>query len=181
MANAVDIDENKSSGRVALIAAVGVHTRAIGKGGELLWHISEDMQRFKKLTVGHPVIMGRKTWESLPEKFRPLPGRTNIVVTRQADYNANGATVVDSFESARAAAARAPGAGEIFVIGGGELYAAALPYADRLYLTLIDEEKEGDVYFPPYESEFTKELVREERVSPEGITYAGVELARPKK
>lgn len=179
MADAVDIDENTSSGQIALIAALGARTRAIGKGSKLLWHIPDDLKCFKELTIGHSVIMGRKTWESLPEKFRPLPGRTNIVVTRQAGYTAAGALVVDSFETARVAAARAPGANEIFVIGGGKLYAAALPDADRLYLTLIDDEKDGDVYFPPYEAEFTRELSREERISPEGIKYAWVKLARP--
>lgn len=136
-----------------IIAAIGKN-RELGLRGKLLWNIPEDMGRFKRLTMGHPVIMGRKTWESLPEKFRPLPGRTNIVVTRQNGYEAVGAIVVDSLEAARAAAARAEGGDEVFVIGGGELYAAALPLADRLYLTLIDEEKEADTFFPPYEQEF---------------------------
>jgi dihydrofolate reductase len=124
-----------------------------------LWHIREDMRRFKALTTGHPVIMGRKTWESLPEKFRPLPGRTNIVVTRQADYKARGAVVADSFETARVAAARAEGANETFIIGGGELYAAALPHANRLYLTLVNDNAAADTFFPPYEENFilTKE------------------------
>ena len=139
---------------ISLIAALGARTRAIGKDGKLLWHIPEDLRRFKALTEGHPVVMGRKTWESLPGKFRPLPARTNIVVTRQADYMAPGATVVDSLESALAAAASAPGADEIFVIGGGELYAAALPLASRLYLTLVDSDVPGDAFFPDYEPEF---------------------------
>lgn len=140
--------------RIAIIAALSLKTRALGKGGRLLWYLPDDMRRFKELTMGHPVIMGRKTWESLPEKFRPLPGRTNIVVTRQTNYKANGATVVDSFENARAAAARAPGSDEIFVIGGGELYAAALPSANRLYLTLVDDDADADIFFPPYEQDF---------------------------
>ena len=114
----------------------------------------DDMRRFKALTSGHPVIMGRKTWESLPERFRPLPGRTNIVVTRQTGYGAPGAVVADSFEAARAAAARAEGSEEIFVIGGGELYVAALPLADRLYLTLVNDTAEADTFFPPYEADF---------------------------
>ena len=138
---------------LSLIAALG-KGRELGSRGELLWHIPDDLKRFKELTASHPVIMGRKTWESLPEKFRPLPGRTNIVVTRQADYKARGATVVDSFEKACAAAARAAGADEIFVIGGGELYSLALPFASRLYLTLIDDKKEADIFFPPYEQIF---------------------------
>ena len=139
--------------RISLIAAVG-RNRELGRAGELLWHIPEDMRRFKALTTGHPVIMGRKTWESLSEKYRPLPGRTNIVVTRQSDYEAPGATVTDSFENARAVAARADSANEIFVIGGGELYAAALPHAARLYLMLVDATADADTFFPVYENDF---------------------------
>ena len=149
-----DIDTEYETGCISIIAAIGSRDRALGKGGKLLWRLPDDMRRFKALTTGHPVIMGRKTWESLPLKFRPLPGRTNIVVTRQTGYEAAGALIADSLEAARAAAARAPGADEIFVIGGGELYAAALPFADHLYLTLIDAETDADTFFPPYEKEF---------------------------
>ncbi len=138
---------------LTIIAAIGKN-RELGLRGRLLWRIPDDLPRFKRLTMGHPIIMGRKTWESLPEKFRPLPGRTNIVVTRQRDYKAEGATVVDSLENARAAAARASGAGEVFVIGGGELYTAALPYANRLYLTVIDGDADADTFFPSYEQDF---------------------------
>lgn len=139
--------------RIAIIAAIGKN-RELGKGGELLWQLPDDMRRFKALTTGHPVIMGRKTWESLPPKFRPLPGRTNIVVTRQSGYRAEGAVVVDGLSDAFLAAADAPGADETFVIGGGELYTAALPYATRLCLTLVDATAEADTYFPAYEQEF---------------------------
>ena len=148
-----DIDMTPEN-TLGLIAAVSAADRGIGKGGQLLWQIPDDMKRFKELTTGHPVVMGRKTWESLPSKFRPLPGRTNIVITRSSGYEAPGALVVDSIYSARAAAARAPGASEIFVIGGGEIYAAALPFAKRLYLTLVDADADADTFFPPYESEF---------------------------
>lgn len=142
-----------------IIAAIGKN-RELGLRGKLLWHITDDLQRFKELTIGHPVIMGRKTWESLPEKFRPLPGRTNIVVTRQANYKAEGAMIADSPESARAAAARADGSEEIFIIGGGEIYRETLPLADRLYLTLIDDTVEADTFFPAYAQEFN--LISEE-------------------
>ncbi len=145
---------------LSVIAAIG-KKRELGKGGKLLWHLPDDMKRFKELTMGHPVIMGRKTWESLPEKFRPLPGRTNIVVTRQAGYKALDAEAVDSLEVARAVAVRALGADEIFVIGGGELYATALPFANHLYLTLVDDATEADAYFPVYENEFT-EIISDE-------------------
>lgn len=138
---------------LTLIAALGKN-RELGLSGNLLWHLPDDMRRFKALTAGHPVIMGRKTWESLPEQFRPLPGRTNIVVTRQVGYEALGAIVANSLEAARAVAARAPGADETFIIGGGELYAAALPHSSHLYLTLVDETAEADTYFPPYEQDF---------------------------
>lgn len=146
--------------RLSIIAAMG-NGRVIGKDNTLLWHIPDDLKRFKALTLGHPVIMGRKTWESLPEKFRPLAGRSNIIVTRQGAYEAAGAMAIHSIEEARAAAARAPGAEEIFVIGGAQLYAEALPFADRLCLTLIDDDRNGDAYFPEYEQQFTKKLSEE--------------------
>ena len=152
------------AGNLSLIAAVGKN-RELGLQGELLWHIPEDLKRFKALTLGHPVIMGRKTWKSLPERFRPLPGRTNIVVKHQAGYAAEGATVVSSLDEARAVAADAAPTlsvgvptsdvgNEVFVIGGGMLYAAALPFANRLYLTLVDDTADADTFFPPYEQDF---------------------------
>lgn len=162
--------------RVSIVVAMG-HGRAIGKDNALLWHIPDDLKRFKALTFGHPVIMGRKTWESLPEQFRPLPGRTNIVVTRQADYEAPGATVANSLEDARAVAARALGGEEIFIIGGAQLYAEALPSTHRLYLTLIDDTKEGDAHFPEYESEFTKKISEESREWG-GLRYVWLDLER---
>lgn len=139
--------------RIAIIAAIGKN-RELGRGGNLLWHLPDDMRRFKELTTGHPVIMGRKTWESLPEKFRPLSGRTNIVVTRQAGYKAEGATVVDGLSDAFLSAEKASGANETFIIGGSEIYSATLPYARRLYLTLVDDAPEADVFFPEYENDF---------------------------
>ena len=131
---------------ISIIVAIGTN-RVIGKDNNLPWRIPDDLKRFKELTSGHPVIMGRKTWESLPEKFRPLPGRTNIVVTRNADYKAEGVMVTDSFSSALSAAERADGANEIFIIGGGEIYKEALTSADRLYLTLVEDETLGDTFF----------------------------------
>ena len=159
-----------------MIVAMGKN-RVIGNDNELLWNIPDDLKRFKVLTLGHTVIMGRKTWESLPEKFRPLPGRTNVVISRQKDYAASGATLTDSFAGALAAAASAPGPNEVFIIGGGQLYAETVPFVDRLYLTLIDDEKEGSVYFPPYEDLFTKVLDEESRVW-NGLGYRFVTLER---
>ncbi|MES2225425.1 MAG: dihydrofolate reductase [Patescibacteria group bacterium] len=152
--------EPKNS-RISLIAALSSTTRAIGRGGRLLWDIPEDMARFKKLTSGHPVIMGRKTWESLPPRFRPLPGRTNIVVSRIEDYFLEGALLAHSLPAAIALAKIAPGGEEVFVIGGGEIYRDALPHADRLYLTLIEDDRDGDTYFPEYAHAFGKVLFRE--------------------
>lgn len=148
---------NSAGQRIALIAAIGARTRAIGHGNSLLWHLPEDLKLFKTLTSGHPVVMGRKTWESLPERFRPLPGRTNIVVTRDGAYDAPGAEVAASLEDALARAKRAPSGEETFIIGGGQLYASALPFADRLYLTLVDDDTDGDTFFPEY-PEFTKTI-----------------------
>jgi len=153
MAKEKDIDTNYGLSRISLIAAIG-KGRELGFQGKLLWSLADDMRHFKEITAGHPVIMGRKTWESLPDRFRPLPGRTNIVVTRQAGYEAPGAVVTDSLETALIAATSALGGEEVFVIGGGELYAAALPHASHLYLTLIDASSSADAFFPQYEDDF---------------------------
>lgn len=161
---------------ISIVVAMG-HGRVIGRDNGLLWHLPGDLKHFKKVTDGHPVIMGRKTWESLPEKFRPLPGRTNIVVTRDASYAAPGAVLAPSVEAALESAKNAPGADDIIVIGGGEIYRLALPYADRLYLTLVDDPTPGTVTFPEYESEFRNELSREAREE-NGITYEWVTLER---
>lgn len=163
--------------RIAIIAALGEGSRAIGRDNGLLWHIPEDMKRFKALTTGHPVIMGRKTWESLPEKFRPLPQRANIVVTRDLAYEARGASIAGSLEEAIAKAKKTEGAEEIFVIGGGQLYAEALPLAERLYLTLVADDKGGDVFFPPYADTFTK-IISEESGESNGIKFRWVDLER---
>ena len=163
--------------KIIVIAALGARTRAIGRDNQLLWQIPEDLTRFKKLTSGHPVIMGRKTWESLPEKFRPLPGRTNIVITRDASYEAPGAHIATTIEDALTQAKALAGSEEIFIIGGQQIYEMALPFADRLYLTIIENDAGGDTFFPPYETEFTKETAREASES-NGIKFAWVDLER---
>lgn len=160
--------------RLSLIAALA-RDRGIGNNGDLLWRIPDDLKRFKALTTGHPVIMGRKTWESIPEKFRPLPNRTNIVVSRQPGYQARGAFVVNSVE--RAIALAAPGTDEAFVAGGAEVYRAALPHADRLYLTEIDDLQPADTFFPEYSSLFSKIVSLEER-DWNGLRYRWVDLER---
>ena len=125
---------------ISLIVALGTN-RVIGRGAIIPWRLPADQQRFKQLTMGRPLIMGRKTYESIG---RPLPERLNIVVTRQSDYAAEGCEVVGSLE----AALKRAGDGEVFVIGGSDLYQATLPIADRLHLTLVELAPEGDVLFP---------------------------------
>ena len=137
----------------------------IGRGLALPWRLGADQRRFRALTVGKPVIMGRKTWEGLPKRFRPLPGRLNLVLTRQAEYEARGAVVCDDFaealEIAREQAAE-DGADEVCVIGGADLYALALPRARRIYLTEVEGDPEGDVTMPPLDERGWRELSREE-------------------
>ncbi|MEF7612295.1 dihydrofolate reductase [Aquincola sp. MAHUQ-54] len=137
---------------LTLIAAVA-RNRVIGNGEAMPWHLPEDLAHFRRTTSGCPVIMGRRTWESLPERFRPLPGRTNIVVTRQPAWQAPGAVRSASLAEAIDAAGDVP---RVFVIGGGELYAAALPLADELVLTEIDRDFDGSTRFPPWAGEFTE-------------------------
>ncbi len=128
---------------ISVIAAVA-RGGVIGGENRLLWHISEDLRRFKAITSGHPVVMGRKTWESLG---RPLPGRRNVVVTRQSSYRPAGAETVGSLTEA---VALFPPEEEVFVIGGGEIYRQALPLADRLCLTEVEADYEGDTLFPEW-------------------------------
>jgi len=163
--------------KISIVAALGKN-RAIGKDNQLLWSIPGDLPRFRRLTSGHPVIMGRKTWESIPEKFRPLPGRTNIVISRDSSYNAPGAVLAQSFPEALSLARDAEGSDEIFAIGGQRVYECALPFATNLYLTLVDDEKDGDAFFPSYEDQFSKEILREEQEN-EGLEYVWVDLERP--
>jgi len=145
---------------ISLIAALASN-RAIGKDNALLWHLPEDMRHFRETTRGKPVIMGRKTWESLPESFRPLPGRHNIVVSRDPAYQASGATLARSFEDAVQQAEAKTNAQEVFVIGGEELYSQALPFASRLYLTEIEQSFDGDAFFPEILPQDWQEISRQ--------------------
>jgi dihydrofolate reductase len=154
---------------LALIAALD-RQRAIGRAGGLLWHESEDQKHFRRLTMGCPVIMGRKTWDSLPERFRPLPGRDNIVLTRNPAWQAAGAQSAPSLE---AALALCGAAAKVFVIGGAELYALALPRADELELTEIDATlADADAFFPAFDRQAFVETSRDERVAADGTRYA---------
>lgn len=165
---------------ISLIAAIG-KKRELGRGSALLWRIPEDLKRFKSLTTGHPVVMGRKTFESIG---RPLPARTNIVVTRDEKWQVPGALATHSLGEALEEARQAPGgglpaqAGETFIIGGAQIYEQALPFADRLYLTLIEAEaSDADAFFPAYETLFTKKL-SEEPGEFEGLRYRWVVLEK---
>lgn len=129
---------------IVVVAAVA-RNRAIGKDNRLLWNLPEDMAHFKALTAGGTVVMGRKTWESLPPRFRPLPGRRNIVVSRQAAYEAPGAELAGSLEIALQLASTAD---TVFVIGGEQIYRQAMALADRLELTEVELEPEADAWFP---------------------------------
>lgn len=158
--------------RVSIIAAIG-ENRELGRGNNLIWRITEDLQRVKALTMGHPLVMGRKTYESIG---RPLRGRTNIVITRTPGP-IEGCVVVDSFKKALEAA-QAIEQEEIFIFGGASIYEAALPYTDRLYLTRINAtDPKADVFFPDY-SAFTEERSREDHL--EGMPpYSWITLDRP--
>lgn len=161
---------------IIIIAAVAKNG-VIGKDNQLLWHIPEDMKHFREVTAGKPVIMGRKTWESLPERFRPLPGRRNIVITRQSDYRALGAETYHSVTAAIAACAQEP---TVCVIGGGELYKQALPLADTLNLTKVDLSPNGDAFFPSIEFSQWQETSRTGGQSSEGTSFEFVTYKRKK-
>jgi dihydrofolate reductase len=153
--------------RIYLVAAVA-RNGVIGARGKLPWHLPEDLQHFRTLTLGHPVIMGRRTWDSLP---RALPGRENIVVTRSANRDFFGASVANSVTAAIALCAGEPLA---FVIGGSDIFAATLPVADGLVLTEIERDYEGDVFFPAWDRGAWKETQREKHTSAEGVPLSFV-------
>jgi dihydrofolate reductase len=158
-----------------LIAAVA-RNRAIGRAGELVWRHAEDMRHLRDATMGHTVVMGRRTWDSLPPRFRPLPGRRNLVVTRQPLWRADGAEAFASLESALAAACA--DTERVFVLGGGELYAAALPLADELLLTEIDADLPGDTFFPTWPAAEFAEVERDARSPETGPGFAFVRYRR---
>ncbi|MBI4740276.1 MAG: dihydrofolate reductase [Betaproteobacteria bacterium] len=155
---------------ISLIAAVA-QNRAIGKNNELLWRLPEDMRHFRETTRGKAVVMGRKTWESLPAAFRPLPGRRNIVLTRDPAYVAEGAVIARSLADAVALAGSEE---EVFVIGGAELYRQALPLAGRLYLTEVAETPDGDAFFPEISAADWQEIARVPQRNESGLEFAFV-------
>jgi dihydrofolate reductase len=158
---------------VSIIAAIDKN-RALGKDNKLLWHIPEDMKWFKSHTSGHPVIMGRKTFESIG---KALPNRLNIVISRNLSYRAPGCTVVETLEKGIDIAVQSDNT-EVFIIGGGTVYAQALPFADRLYLTIVDGLYDADTFFPQYDS-FNSIIFKEEKQNSE-LKYTFLILEKQK-
>ena len=152
---------------VSLIAALDRH-RGIGKDNQLPWRLSADLKRFRELTMGHHLIVGRKTYESIG---KPLPGRTMIIVTRQPGFQAEGSLVVDSVAAALALA-ESRGESEVFVIGGAEIYVQTLAQADRLYLTQVEAEVAADTFFPAFAEDNWQEVERNAHAADEKNQYA---------
>lgn len=146
----------------------------IGLNNLMPWHLPEDLAHFKRTTLGCPVLMGRKTWESIPAKFRPLPGRANLVITRQANWQAEGAHVVHSLEEGLTLAlAHCPEGKDLWVMGGAEIYAQAAPFAEEAVVTEIEADYEGDA-FAPQLSPHWQEISRESHVSSTGLKFSFV-------
>ncbi|WP_339670222.1 dihydrofolate reductase [Dasania marina] len=172
--NALDI-------KISMIVAVA-ENGVIGRDNQLPWYLPEDLKYFKKVTMAKPIVMGRKTFDSIG---KPLPGRSNIVVTRNTDYSAEGIEVVATVEAAiklAAEIARTDGVDEVMVIGGAQLYADILPRVDRLYLTEVHAEVEGDAFFPAIERDLWREVSREKKlaIGPNSYDYSFVVLDRGK-
>lgn len=154
---------------IACVASNGVIGRVGDDGvGAMPWHLPEDLKHFRELTNGHAVVMGRKTWESLPERFRPLPNRRNIVITRNPDYLATGAEVFGSIAAAHAACRNSE---KFFIIGGGELYKLAINDADSLELTEIHQAFDGDAYFPDFPRDQWQQVFRDCHRSESGLDF----------
>jgi dihydrofolate reductase len=154
------------------VIAAMARNRVIGINNSLPWRLPADLQHFKALTMGHHIIMGRKTYESIG---KPLPGRTTVIVTRAADYRVEGCLTATSIDAAIAACGEDPA---VFFVGGAELYAQVLPRTDRLYLTEIQAEYDGDAHFPEFDRSAWQETARQENTSPEGLGYHFVTYTR---
>ena len=146
----------------------------IGKDGVMPWHLPEDLAHFKRLTQGHPVIMGRKTWDSLPPRFRPLPGRTNIVITRQADWQAEGALTAASLQEALALCKDVQ---DVWIMGGAQIYTLAEPLASRIEVTEIHQDFDGDAFAPTLGSDWL-EVAREAHTAASGLNFSFVTYRR---
>lgn len=158
--------------KIAMIAAMA-NNRVIGKDNQMPWHLPEDLKHFKAMTLGKPIVMGRKTFESIG---RPLPGRLNIVVSRQEGLVIDGVTCVTSFDSAVSLVGA--DCEELVVIGGGQLYGSLLPKADILYLTHIDLDVEGDTYFPDWNDGSWQQISLEMSKNDKGLEYSFIKLVK---
>ena len=167
----------KQAGPLISIVAAMAENRVIGRGNDLPWRLPADLKHFKALTLGKPIVMGRRTWESLPGL---LPERPHIVVTRDPDYQAEGCILVSSIEQALGAAGDAP---ELMVVGGAQLYGEMFALAGRMYLTLVHAEVEGDTYFPEFDASEWQEVARESHPPDEknayGYTFTTLERLSP--
>ncbi|WP_321326646.1 type 3 dihydrofolate reductase [Thiomicrorhabdus sp.] len=155
--------------KIAMIAAMA-NNRVIGLDNDMPWHLPDDLKFFKAMTTGKPVIMGRKTFESIGSK--PLPNRENYVISRQMNFAANGAKLFSSLEGALAELADLGEAEEVIIMGGGQLYSKMLPQADKLYLTLIDADINGDTFFPDWTQFTWNEIAREQHAKDDRHAYA---------
>ena len=160
--------------RISIVAAIA-RGGVIGRDNGIPWRVPEDARHFRALTIGHPVVMGRRTWDSLPSPYRPLPGRRNVVLSRDPDWRAAGAERAGSLDEALGLVDGAP---RVFVIGGADVYAAALPIADDLLLTEIDADVDGDTVFPPFDATDFEETSRERLVSEAGVPLSFVTYTR---
>jgi dihydrofolate reductase len=167
-----NINHSMNKPRISIIAAIG-RNRELGAKNQLLWHIPGELKRFKEITTPHPMIMGRKTYESIG---KPLPNRLNIIITRDSNFHVEGAVVVNSLEKALYVA-KEKETDEIFIIGGGQIFEQALPITDRLYLTLVDADfPDADVFFPAY-ADFTT-VISEESKESEQFQYKFLTLEK---
>ena len=167
--------------QINLIWAQARH-RVIGFKGSMPWHLPEDLAYLKRMTLGSFVVMGRKTWDSIPPKFRPLPGRTNVVITRQLDWRADGAVPANNILEALSICEHMsnildPSPEQVWVIGGAQIYAEALPLAKRILVTEIDSDFEGDAFAPTLDADW-KEMSREQHLSTTGLKYSFVTYTR---
>jgi dihydrofolate reductase len=154
------------------------HNRVIGLNGTMPWHLPEDLAHLKRTTLGCPVIMGRKTWDSVPSKFRPLPGRTNVVITRQSDWQENGALPSNNLSNALSICEQIqPLPAQVWVIGGAQIYAEALPLAHKIVVTEIDADFKGDAFAPKLDAHWC-ETERESHLSKTGLAFSFVTYIR---
>jgi len=161
---------------ISIIVAVA-ENQVIGYNNQLLWRLKEDLQRFKSLTLGHPIIMGRKTYESIG---RPLPGRMNVIITRDICYKAEGCVIVNSLAETFD---KANSTSELFIIGGGEIYKQSLPLVDKIYLTRVHASFPGDTFFPELDlTEWvTESITKGKPANDDGLGYTFIDLVRVKK